>query len=260
VDKTVKLPARRYAIPGGWAVRSSIIIIIALSLAFTGSQLILPRMVESQLAAGIRETAGPAELVDVDVKAFPAWQLLQGKVQDLTIDVRQAHINDLKVEAFLVDAHNLVVDRGTLKSGNGFGIKAADSLQVSAIITESDLNNYIWAKNEKARNFQVRLGKEWTGLQGSVNLLGRTIGLNVKGHFAIEERTRVAFVVEQIDVEKTSLPRFIIDALAPRWGVEIDLRQSPIPLEVRDLRVDDGKLFIYGQRPTNLPQTGTPNS
>jgi hypothetical protein len=217
-------------------------------------------MVENQLAAGIRESAGPAELVDVDVKAFPAWQLLQGKVQDLTIDVRQAHINKLKVEAFLVDAHNLVVDRAALKNGTGFGIKAADSLQVSAIITESDLNNYIWAQNEKARNFQVRLSPEWTGLRGSVSLLGRAVDLNVKGHFAIQERTKVTFVVDQVDVEKTSLPRFIIDALAPHWGVEIDLKQSPVPLEVRELRVEDGKLFIYGQRPTTLPQTGTPAS
>lgn len=237
-------------------MRGSIAILIAISIAFAGGQMILPRMAENQLAAGIRETAGPAELVQVDIDAFPAWQLLQGRVPTLAVDVRQAHINDLKIEAFMVDGHNVVLDAQALRQGKGLSVKAADSLQVSTVVSEDDLNAYIWEKNDNARNFHIVLDPQWTGLKGSVSVLGKALEINVKGHFAVLEHTRVAFLVDEVTMQNATLPRFIIDALAPHWPVEIDLSQSPVPLEVRDLRVENHRLFIYGQRPGSLPQTG----
>lgn len=85
-------------------MRSAIALLVALMVAFGGSQAFLPRMVEQRLAIGIGKSMGPAERVSVQVMAFPALQLLAGRLQRLTVDVRQVELDGLKVEAFLVDA------------------------------------------------------------------------------------------------------------------------------------------------------------
>lgn len=230
-------------------------IIIAIGLLFMGQQWFIPAWMERQLVQGLEESAGPVERVQVDLKTFPAWQLLQGKVQQLTVDLRRANFNGLKVEAFFVDATNLVVDTQALRDGTGFIVKTADAFQISAIIAEEDLNEYIWTLTDAAKRFRIKLNPDWTGLEGSISVLGQAVDVSIKGHFETQELTKVAFVIDQVDVENSPLPRFIIDLLLPKWQVEIDLAQTTFPLEIRDLRVADRKLFIYGQRPKTLPQT-----
>lgn len=245
---------------GSMPVRGGLALLMALVMALTGGQLILPRMVEDQLAAGIRDSVGPVGLVHVDVSAFPAWHLLGGKVRQMTVDVRQAHIGGLKIEAFLIDAHNLLIDMPKLRRGEGFTVRAADSLRVSAVISEGDLNAYLWAEVDPSRRFQIRLTPEVSYLEGSIKVLGKAIGVKVRGRFEVADRTLARFVVDDVEIQNARLPRFIVDALLPKWAVQIDLANSPVPLEVRDLRVEDGRLFIYGQRPDDLPQTGTDDS
>lgn len=238
-------------------MRCAVALLMALCVAFGGSQVYLPRMIEDQLATGIRESMGPAERVNVEIAAFPALQLLTGRVQRLSVDVREADLDGLKVEAFLVDAHNLVVDAQKLRRGEGFEVRAADSLQVSAVIAESDLNSFFWAKLDPSQVFHIELRPNAACLRGSVRLLGRSIDLTVNGRFEVVQPTQVNFVVDDMLVQNTNLPRLLLDSLARRWAIQIDLSGSAIPLEIKDVRVGEGRLFIYGQRPPDLPQTGS---
>jgi hypothetical protein len=241
---------------GGWPMRSAIALLVALMVAFGGSQAFLPRMVEQRLAIGIGKSMGPAERVSVQVMAFPALQLLAGRLQRLTVDVRQVELDGLKVEAFLVDAQNLVIDAQKLRRGEGVQVRAADSLRVSAVIAEEDLNAFFWSKLDPSRAFSIELEPDVARLRGSVSFLGHSIGLTVNGHFEVVQPTQVSFVVDEVKVEKMSLPRFLMESLAKRWSVQIDLAQSAVPLEISDVRVGRERLFIYGRRPADLPHAG----
>ncbi|MGI6541619.1 MAG: DUF2993 domain-containing protein [Limnochordia bacterium] len=243
---------------GGWVRKlliTGVTLTVLVSALFAAQQLLIPIWMERRLVQGLEESAAPVERVQVELKAFPAWQLLQGKVRQLTVDLRRANINGLQVEAFFVDATNLVVDTEALREGTGFIVKTADSFQVSAIIAEDDLNEYVWSITDAAKRFRIRLNPEWTGIEGSISVLGQAVGIKVQGHFAVQAPTKVAFVIDQVDVENSPLPRFLLDLFLPRWQVEIDLAQTTFPLQIRDLRIAQGKLFIYGQRPKTLPQT-----
>jgi hypothetical protein len=234
---------------------TGVALVAAVSVLFAAQQWFIPVWMERQLKLGLQESAAPVERVHVELRTFPAWQLLQGKVQQLTIDLRRANINGLQVEAFFVDATNLVVDTQALREGTGFIVKTADAFQVSAIIAEADLNEYVWKLSDAAKRFRIKLNPEWTGIEGSISVLGQAVQVKVQGHFEIQEVTKVAFVIDQVQVENSPLPRFLLDMFLPRWQVEIDLAQTTFPLQLRDLRVAQGKLFIYGQRSQTLPQT-----
>lgn len=143
-----------------------------------------------------------------------------------------------------------------LRKGEGLLVRRADSLRVSAVVAEDDLNAYLWAKVDPSRRFQIRLTPEATRLEGSVKLLGRSIDLRMKGHFAVTGRALVEFVIDDVAVESVRLPRLIIDALTPRWTVQIDLANSPVPLQLKDVRVEEGRIFIYGQWPDSEDDAG----
>lgn len=237
-------------------MRSAVALLVALMIAFGGSQAYLPHMVEQRLATGIGKSMGPAERVSVQVMSFPALQLLTGRLQRLTVDMRQVELDGLKVEAFFVDAQNLVVDAQKLRRGEGVEVRAADSLRVSAVIAEAALNDFFWSKLDPSRAFSIKLEPNVAKLRGSVNFLGHSIDLTVNGHFEVVQPTQVGFVVDEVKVEKMSLPRFLMESLAKRWSLQIDLASSAVPLEISDVRVEQERLFIYGRRPAGLPQVG----
>ena len=165
-------------------------------------------------------------------------------------------LDGLRVEAFIIDAQNLVIDPQKLRRGEGVEVKAADSLRVSAVIAEEDLNAFFWEKVDPSRNFSIVLEPDVAQLRGSVSFLGHSIGITVNGHFEVVQPTQVSFIVDEVKVEKVSLPRLIMDSLAKRWTIHIDLATAVVPLEISDVRVAQDRLFIYGRRPPDLPLAG----
>lgn len=233
-------------------MKTAVAIVAVLLAAMAGSQAILPPIVETQMEAAITDSLEAVEAVRVDVAAFPALQLWRGYVPRLTVDARRASIDGLIIEALLVDAQNMQVDMKALRAGQGFVIQKADSLRVTATVIESDLNTY-FAKESGTANIKVQLDPEQTTVSGDLYVLGQPVGVTVKGHFTISSATRVAFVVDDFLIANTRLPRFIIEPLAGKWAIQFDLAAAPVPLELTDIRIEKGRLYIYGQRPLKLP-------
>lgn len=233
-------------------MKTAVAILAVLLAAMAGSQALLPEFVEKQMAAGITQSLDDAEAVHVNISSFPAVELLQGTVDDLTVDVREAVMSGLTIEAFLVDAHNLKLDMAALRQRNELIVQAADALTVTATVAEADLNAY-FAQVSGTSNMKVKLDPAETTLTGDVSVLGRPVEVTVKGHFSITGPTRVAFVVDDLLLMQTRLPKFIVEPLAGNWGAEFDLAKAPLPLAITDLRIEKERLYIYGQRPEELP-------
>ncbi len=233
-------------------VKKAVVVSAILVAAGAASQLLLPRMLETQIAAGIKRSLAGAGAVRVDIASFPALEILAGRVDKITVDIRQAVIDGLKVEAFVADARNLQLDMPMLRLKREFVVKEADVLQVTVAVAEADLNEY-FAKSSGTAKLQIALTATETTLTGDVSVLGRPVQVTVKGHFAVTGATRVAFVVDDLLVMQTRLPRFIVEPLTGKWAVEFDLAGAPVPLEITELHIENKRLYIYGQRPSRLP-------
>src|SRR5690606_41120234 len=113
-----------------------------------------------------------------------------------------------------------------------------------------DLNDYFWTRFNPSRFFRVALDRGQAVLAGNVNVFGRELAVRVAGEFRVDGGTSVLFVPTEVKVENTSVPQLFLDWIAKEWAVVLELDQEAIPLVVEALLVEDGRLFIYGSRPS----------
>lgn len=222
----------------------------ALALAFlAATQLLLPGLVEDRIAEGLRRSFGDVKIVRAKVSAYPAYHLLQGRIDSVNLDLRRVAIGDLVVDAVLLDGRNVRLDMGRLVAGEGVRVTDADALRGTFVIAEDDLNEYFWARFNQSRFFRVALDRGQAVLTGNMHVLGRDLAVRVAGEFRVGDRTSVSFVPSEVKVQNATVPQIFLDLIAKEWAVSLELDQDAIPLVVEDLLVEDGRLFIYGRRP-----------
>src|ERR1043165_7068716 len=100
------------------------------------------RVAEQRLAAAVTDQAEArgvtADSTDVTIGGFPfLTQVLRGKYDQITIDMRQARSGDLRVEQLLVNAFGVEADPAQLL--NGQPKATADRVTGTAVIDWDDL-------------------------------------------------------------------------------------------------------------------------
>lgn len=225
----------------------------ALIGVLVGSQFLLPPFFERRLERAIAQSSGGAALVSVQLTAAPAISLVTGSVRALAIDVRGATFGDLPVAAFLFDGRHLVVDVPRLLRGGGFALRHAERFNATLALREEDLNRYLWQKVDPSRQFRIELLRDGIHLAGRVSVLGFGVDVRVAGRFVVKDRTKIAFEPDEVALGQTRLPAFLQRMLAERWGMLIDLSSAPVPLELSELRSDQGMLFVYAHQPAGVP-------
>ncbi len=213
------------------------------------TQLLLPGIVENRLVEGLRRSFGDVKIIRAEVSAYPAYQMLSGKIDSVNLDLRRVAFGDLVVDAVLLDGRNIKLDMGRLVAGEGVRVTDADLLRGTFVIAEDDLNEYFWKRFNQSRFFRVALDRGRAVLTGNMNVLGRDLAVRVAGEFRVGGGTTVAFVPREVKVENTTVPPLFLDLIAKEWAVSLELDQEAIPMIVEDLLVEDGQLFIYGRRP-----------
>lgn len=226
---------------GAWAAG-----LLALAVA---AQLTLPGIVEQRIEVGLLNAFERVDLVRAEVRAYPAFALLGGRIDAINLDLRRVALGGLTVDAVLLDGRNVVVNLPRLLTGRGVEVTGADSLRATFVISEDDLNEYFWSRVHAARFFRVDLRRGRAVLQGTFHFLGRELDVTVSGVFKVTGGTRVSFVPEEITVENTAVPRMLMEMIAKEWAITLDLEQAALPLVVEELLVEDGQLLIYGRRP-----------
>lgn len=218
-------------------------------LIFGATQLLLPGIVEHRIVEGLRRSFKDVKIVRAEVSAYPAYQLLQGRIDSVNFDLRRVAIGDLIFDAVLLDGRNIKLDMARLVAGDGVRVTDADALRGTFVLSEDDLNEYFWSRFNQSRFFRVALDRGQAVLTGDMNLLGRELAVRVAGEFRVDGGTTVSFVPREVKVENTTVPQLFLDLIAKEWALSLELDQEAIPLVVEDLLVEDGRLFIYGRRP-----------
>lgn len=234
-----------------WIYRAGAVILLLLLLLAGASQLYLPGLVERELETGVAKAFGRVDSIVARVEARPALQMLWGRFPSLQLEARQLETEGLEIEGFFVDARDLAIDPVDLLRKRELTIRSARSLHVTVAVGQDGLNRYLWTKVDPGRMFRVSIVKGNVSLVGQVNILGNAIDLSVGGHFEVRDRNKVAFIPEGLSVEKASVPRFLVDAIAKQWALLLDFSNLPLPIEVQEVRLDSGRLYVYGRYAPN---------
>ena len=228
-----------------WAVSGLALAVLA------AAQLALPGFVENRIAKGLRLSFDDVEIERAEVRAYPAYKLLSGRIDSVNLDLRRVASGGLTLDAVLVEGRNVKLDMRRLVSGEGVRVTAADVLRGTFVVAENDLNAYFASQSEEWGVFRIRLDSGRAVVSGNVNFLGRDLAVRVAGEFRVRGGTSILFVPAEVEVENTALPQPLLDLIAQGWAVSFDLDfdREAIPLVVEDVAVEDGRLFIYGNRP-----------
>lgn len=230
------------------ALRRVVLLIVAAVLVLGAIQLTLPRVIESRVEKELEAALPGAILVRSEVEAFPAVKFAWGRVDRLSVDVRRATFDGLAVDAALIDGRDLVVDVGRLLRREGVVVVSAADLRATLVVAQDDLNEYLWSRLPDARGFRVLLERDEAVVTGTVTVLGRALDVRVSGGFRVEGPTLVVFVPHEVHVEDARVPQFVLDLVTAEWQIGFDLRELPFGLTVDELRIEEGRLLIYGSR------------
>ncbi len=231
----------------GYAV--SLVLVAVTALVAVGGQWFLPGFFERLVAAEMSRMV-KAKTVDVQIMTVPPYRLLSGSFDTLRIDIRGARFGELAVSGFFIDAHGLDVDVRELLARRKFVISRVDRLQSTLMLTEGDLSDYFLRTVTKGRVTSVRLVDGKAIVAGSVPFLSTNLDVNLIGSFAIEKPTTVRFVPEELSVQRTLLPKFLLNNFIVKeaFAVPIRVENLPVPLQITDIRVERGRLFMFAEK------------
>lgn len=223
---------------------------VALVALLIVTEIWLPGLAEKSLTEGISRSLPEARRVRVDLKSTPSFMLLLGRIGRISLEAREFSIQDLKVAALQMDGRRVVIDPRSLTgaAGGKLRIKSADTLNATLLLTEQALNEYFWIKVDPAQLFRIKLEREQVSLAGELRVLSTEIDVDLAGDFVRRGPSEIAFVPSSLSIEKAQIPSFLLDAVADKFVLQLDLSDLPIPMMVEDIRIDPGKLYIYWAR------------
>jgi uncharacterized protein YpmS len=186
----------------------------------------------------------------VESRAFPAWKLFRGELDSLSIDMRNARFGDLPVSALVIDGNYLSVDlQRLLGAKREFRIRRAESLKATLMLTERDLNQYLWKAVDPERSFNVSFAHDKASFAGKVRVLGVPFTVNLGGRFALVGPTTLRFVPDEFYLAQMKLPKWVLENFVAK-AFTIPLQVKGLPVEVRITRVllEQGRLYLFAEQ------------
>ncbi len=219
--------------------------VFCILLIVAGAQVYLPGFVAGRLGDGFREATGIAAL-DVSVRAFPAVQLLAGRVPRLAVTADDVLVDGLRVEQLQLEAENVRVGMGPLLRGRSPSIRAGGA-SVRLTVGSEALTEYARGLAGVPADIEVDVDEGGVELKGSVELFGGTIHAAVVGRFEADGDSGLVFVPGDVAVEGQSLPPFMVALLRELYAVHVDLTEGPLPMAVDEVVHEPGKLVVVGR-------------
>ncbi|MBE3574307.1 MAG: DUF2993 domain-containing protein [Firmicutes bacterium] len=231
----------------GSAAVAGMVAIGALAVLLAVGQWALPAWVSGRLSTALQE-ATRAQDARVQVQAMPASRLLQGRLDQVDIWLRDGWYGQLQVAQARVTATGLVVDLDALRRHAPFtqALRSAQSVQGTLTVDEAGLNDYFWSQMDPGRHVHWRLKPGRVRLEGSWPLPGaKAVPLVLEGHFLPVSGDRLHFTVDQLQVAGRSWPASFLDQLFPDLlSLPVQVWQGPIPLYIRSVETEEGRLVL----------------
>lgn len=203
----------------------------------------IPGIMQWQLEAALRRSF-PAESIRVGVRGRPD-QILNGRISWLTLDIREAVVDGLRLAELTAQVAQLELDSPRLFNGGPLVIRKVGPGRASVTITEEGLRRYLEARGLK--NSKVRLSDGHLMLEGMIPVLQTDFRATMQGRFVLVEERQVVFQVESFTVSGLTMSPEIANVLIAPLNPLLRADQLPIPLRLRQLVVDKGRLTLMAE-------------
>ena len=226
----------------------SVIVILLLIIAAL-LQFVLPRVVESILKNQIVNSTA-ATAVEVSLSSHPDFRISLGEIDKVHATAAAGKIGEINFKNLALDGEKIRLDILEIlfpnkdlsaQLRNQTVLKHADKIQLSGIITQEEIQNFIANKDDNFKNAQVSLKPEGATATAQVKFFGRTVDLDIAGTF-IAMNGDIYFHMTKLN-SNSILSRVNIDTFLSDIKV-LDSANLPFGLKFESVELRDGEAVI----------------
>lgn len=230
-------------------------LIVVLLVAFVAFiQFAVPRALTNYLKDKVAEVTASQE-VTLSLDSLPSAKIALGYVDKLHCAAADAKIGDLELKRAELNGSSLHIDiKELLMPTDGISreehtnrcLKSAGSLELSGIITEDSLKNFLMEKVDRLADPQVAMTPDGIRAAGKIKILGRDADVQIGGQIIARDGD-LFFQINNLNVENAVLRRVNLD----RFMGDINITNSvkmPFGLQFREVDMREGEAFVKATR------------
>lgn len=229
-------------------------ILILWIAAVVASEIVLPRVVTNILKEQITKSTH-AQDVELNLNSAPNAKIIIGNVDKVYGTATSGEIGDLEFQALTLDAEKINVDimeiifptQGiTAQQRNDKILKSAERIELSGIITEEGLKNFVESKVDELKSATIKITPQEITATGQFKLLGRMADVDVSGNFMLIGED-IYFRATKLDVRNTLVRNVQLDRYLGDIKV-LESAQLPVGLKFNSVQMSDGQILLTATR------------
>lgn len=215
---------------------------VALLAAALGVNLAAPFLVGAACARALRTALGTGH-VDVVVESWPPLALWWGRVDRMVVRARDVPTGDLRFERFSASSRGLHIDPGALYLGGSLVIRAVQSGNAQATVTQAALASAL-ARQPGVHVEALVLRRGGVMLRGTIAVLGIDVAIEGDGQLVLNGRDAIDLILDQTTVAGAASSPVLRGRLAARVPSVVRIPPLPLGFQVTALHMDDGRLLL----------------
>jgi hypothetical protein len=232
---------------GGFLLRRflgmSAVVIMILSLLAHVALVPLAEKALTKAAAGL-----PAEAVEIKITSFPAWELLQGRIDQMNFRAQGVQLKELTVDGIHGEFYGLEVSWWQLWHQKQLDYALEVPGEVTCILSERNLQDYLSQRlNVPLEELQVAIRGEQVELTAMWPVAGQRMPLLLKGRLELVPPGTIKLLPERIQVGNFAPGPEIQKRLLGNTTFQLPLESLPFQLEFHRLEGERGRIKVHGQ-------------
>lgn len=206
-------------------------------------KLVVVPSVTRQIRVELQREFETAE-VEVRLQAPWGWELLFGRLPGLGITMHNAvaeHLNLAKVE---VRGEQIRFERSAFWKDRQLNYEGAQKLESLVTVTEEDLNTYFWQEVDPNRSLHLVIQPTGVSLNGQLAFWNTEWDFALQGLLEIWQQSNLRFVPQNLEVQATRVPPFLLEVLNENYDFVLDFSIFPYPITISDVQMEDGQIIV----------------
>ena len=229
-----------------------IVVILIAAVAFI--QFAAPRALTNYLKDKIT-TATKAQEVSLSLDALPSAKIVLGYIDKVHCTAADATIGELNLKHAELNGTSIHLNiKELLMPTDGISreehtnrcLQSAGSLELSGVITDDSLRDFLAQKVDQLKNLQVTMAPEGITASAKVKILGREADVQIGGQIVARDGD-LYFQMNNINVENAILRRVNLDKFLGDFNLTERVKM-PFGLQFREVEMRQGEAFVKATR------------
>ena len=230
------------------------VIIVLLIAAGAFVQFAVPRALTNYLKDKVIQLT-KAQEVTLSLDALPSAKIALGYIDVIHCKADNAKIGDLSLKQAVLEGTTIHIDvKELLMPTDGISreertnriLKSASSLELSGVITEDALRDFLAQKVDQLKDPQVAMKPDEIIAAGKIKILGREADVQIGGKIVARDGD-LYFQMNKLNIENAVLRRVNLDRFMHDFNLTERVKM-PFGLQFRTVEMREGETFVTATR------------